>query len=395
MRVCLVYDCLFPYTVGGAERWYRALAERLATDGHEVTYLTRRQWARGEEPDAPAASRVVAVGPRLARSTRADGRRRIVPPLRLRRRRPLATSLRHGGRYDVVHTASFPYFSLLAAAAARAAPRATDSSSTGSSCGRAPTGASTSAGSAAASAGCPARLRARSRTRVLLLAPARRGACARRACSGEVTVLEGLYAGAARTARPRRPAEPLVVFAGRHIPEKRVPALIAARARWRASDPRPARRDPRRRARARSGAGGDRRARARATRGRGAGLRRHRGGRATPSRGALCMVLPSRREGYGLVVVEAAARGTPSVVVRDPDNAATELVEDGRQRLRGAQRRRRERPRRRDRARPRRRARRCATRPPTGSPPTRRRLSLDASLDARARELRAPPSARS
>jgi glycosyltransferase involved in cell wall biosynthesis len=46
-------------------------------------------------------------------------------------------------------------------------------------------------------------------------------------------------------------------------------------------------------------------------------------------RHALCMVLPSRREGYGLVVVEAAARGTPSVVVRDPDNAATELVEDG------------------------------------------------------------------
>jgi glycosyltransferase involved in cell wall biosynthesis len=46
-------------------------------------------------------------------------------------------------------------------------------------------------------------------------------------------------------------------------------------------------------------------------------------------RSALCMVLPSRREGYGLIVVEAAAQGTPSVVVRDPDNAATELVEEG------------------------------------------------------------------
>jgi glycosyltransferase involved in cell wall biosynthesis len=46
-------------------------------------------------------------------------------------------------------------------------------------------------------------------------------------------------------------------------------------------------------------------------------------------RRALCHVLPSRREGYGLVVVEAAAAGTPSIVVRDPDNAATELVEDG------------------------------------------------------------------
>jgi glycosyltransferase involved in cell wall biosynthesis len=43
----------------------------------------------------------------------------------------------------------------------------------------------------------------------------------------------------------------------------------------------------------------------------------------------MCLVLPLRREGYGLVVVEASAAGTPSVVVRGPDNAATELVEDG------------------------------------------------------------------
>jgi glycosyltransferase involved in cell wall biosynthesis len=46
-------------------------------------------------------------------------------------------------------------------------------------------------------------------------------------------------------------------------------------------------------------------------------------------RTALCMVLPSSREGYGLVVVEAAARGTPSVVVAGEDNAATELIDDG------------------------------------------------------------------
>jgi glycosyltransferase involved in cell wall biosynthesis len=44
---------------------------------------------------------------------------------------------------------------------------------------------------------------------------------------------------------------------------------------------------------------------------------------------ALCVVLPSRREGYGAIVVEAAALGTPSVVVASPDNAATELIEEG------------------------------------------------------------------
>jgi glycosyltransferase involved in cell wall biosynthesis len=41
------------------------------------------------------------------------------------------------------------------------------------------------------------------------------------------------------------------------------------------------------------------------------------------------MVLPSRREGYGLVVVEAAQCGIPSIVVRDADNAAVELIEEG------------------------------------------------------------------
>jgi glycosyltransferase involved in cell wall biosynthesis len=46
-------------------------------------------------------------------------------------------------------------------------------------------------------------------------------------------------------------------------------------------------------------------------------------------RRALCLALPSRREGYGLVVVEAAALGVPSVVVSASDNAAAELVTEG------------------------------------------------------------------
>jgi glycosyltransferase involved in cell wall biosynthesis len=44
---------------------------------------------------------------------------------------------------------------------------------------------------------------------------------------------------------------------------------------------------------------------------------------------ASCLLLPSSREGYGLVVIEAAAVGTPSVVVAGEDNAAVELVEEG------------------------------------------------------------------
>ena len=80
MRICVVYDCLYPYTIGGGERWYRNLAERLAAEGHEVTYLTLRQWERGEQLDVDPRVQVRAVGPRMALYT-AGGRRRILPPL--------------------------------------------------------------------------------------------------------------------------------------------------------------------------------------------------------------------------------------------------------------------------------------------------------------------------
>jgi glycosyltransferase involved in cell wall biosynthesis len=143
---------------------------------------------------------------------------------------------------------------------------------------------------------------------------------------GDAEKLEGMYDGPAEPPDPR-PADPVVVFAGRHIPEKRVPRLVPAMERA-------VRRVPSLRCDI-YGDGPDRAEVERLIRA--GGLEevvRARGfvdaaeveealSRAT------CMVLPSRREGYGLVVVESAARGTPSVVVADADNAAAELIEDG------------------------------------------------------------------
>ena len=123
-------------------------------------------------------------------------------------------------------------------------------------------------------------------------------------------MLEGEYAGAARRRPAPRPAEPVVVFAGRHIPEKRVPALVAGDRAARASAcPSCA---------ATIFGDGPERAGGAGARSRAHGLggrRRARRASSTPRRStrrcarALCLVLPSRREGYGLVVVEAAARG--------------------------------------------------------------------------------------
>lgn len=322
MRVCLVYDCLFPYTVGGAERWYRNLGERLAAEGHEVTYLTLRQWGRGERGKVPGV-RVVSVGPRMQLYT-PGGRRRALPPL-VFGAGVLWHLLRHGRRYDVVHTASFPYFSLLAAALARPLRRyrlVVDWFELWSAeywqeyfgrvggmvggvvqalCLRVPQRAF-----------CFSQLHARR----LRDAPV----------NGELTVLEGMYAGSV-TPREPVPAEPVVVFAGRHIPEKRVPAIVPALALARERVP---------------GLVGqilgdgperDRVLRLRSQHGLDEALdvpgfvSAERVENALAS--ALCMVLPSRREGYGMVVVEAAALGTPSVVVAGPDNAAADLVSEG------------------------------------------------------------------
>jgi glycosyltransferase involved in cell wall biosynthesis len=322
MRICLVYDCLFPYTVGGAERWYRNLGERLAAEGHEVTYLTLRQWERGQRGEVPGI-RVVSMGPRMSLYAEA-GRRRILPPL-VFGLGVLWHLLWHGSRYDVVHTASFPYFSLLAAALLRPVRRfrlVVDWHEVwsrsywieylGPLAGRVGDAVQTLCLRVPQRAFCFSQLHGR-RLR-------------ERRVNGELTVLEGEYAGALEPSDPA-PAEPVVVFAGRHIPEKRVPALIPALALARERIPE---------LRAEVYGDGPERAevlRLRAEHGLDGALEVFGFVPADRVEGALrralCLVLPSRREGYGLVVVEAAALGTPSVVVADADNAATDLVSEG------------------------------------------------------------------
>jgi glycosyltransferase involved in cell wall biosynthesis len=322
MRVCIVYDCLYPYTVGGAERWYRNLAERLAVDGHEVTYLTLRQWPRGERPALPGV-RVVEAGPRMALYA-GPGRRRTLPPL-VFGAGVLWHLLRHGRRYDVVHAASFPYFSLLAAGLAGPLHRFRLLVDWHEVWTRGywreylgPVGGAIGYAVQLACVHVPQRSFCFSRLHA--------GRLREEGLHGELEVLEGEYAGSLEP-RPAVPVEQLVVAAARHIPEKRLPALPPAIAI--------ARRDAPELRGVILGDGPDRGAVDAAIAAAGlAGVVTAPGfvsaeevdaalGRA------LCMVLPSRREGYGMVVVEAASHGTPSVVVAGEDNAAVELVEDG------------------------------------------------------------------
>ena len=283
---------------------------------------------RGERSGHPGV-RVVAVGPRRPLYT-ASGRRRIGAAAALRAGRASGTCCATASRYDAVHTASFPYFSLLGgrrrcgcgarlplvvdwfelwtrdvlARVPRPCRRADRLRSSSALCVRVPPAR------ASASRGCT------------------RSGCATRACAAPVTVLRGLVRR--RAATPTAPGRP-----SRRGRVRRAPHPREARARWcRPRSPRRARRLPGLRG-AILGDGPERDA-VLAPRSPSSGSRMwsRRPGfvaarRSTRAlRAAACLLLPSRREGYGLVVVEARRAGhaerwsSPA-----PDNAATELIE--------------------------------------------------------------------
>jgi glycosyltransferase involved in cell wall biosynthesis len=348
MRICIIYDCLYPYTVGGAERWYGNVAKRLAQEGHEVTYLTLRQWDRGVAPQLDGV-RVISAGPRM--DLYVGERRRILPPL-VFGIGVLWHLLRHGRRYDAVHSASFPYFSLLGAGAARPLggyELVVDWHEVWSAAyWRQYLGAVGGRVGHAVQTLC-ARIPQRAFCFSQLHAERLRGEGLR----GQVTVLRGQYAGrphaehadagageAAAEAGAGEPAagtgaaavadpfaEPTVVFAGRLIPEKRAPlavaAVVAARARV-----------PTLRAIV-YGDGPEREALLAEIAAHDAGGYIKAPGFAAAAeldmslRAAACMLLTSSREGYGNIVVEACAvGGPPTIVVAGDDNAATELIEN-------------------------------------------------------------------
>ena len=320
VRICLVYDLFWPDTVGGAERWYHNVGLRLAAEGHDVTYLTMRHWDAAAAPDLPGV-RVVAVAE--ARPVYSGGRRRILPPLAFGLG-VLWHLVRHGRRYDVVHTASFPYFSLLAAALVR---------SFGGYRIVVDWHEFWAAGYWREYLGRLGGWLGWNVQRLCLRVPQHafcfsrlvEGRLAAEGVHGGVTRLEGQFEG--KPAAAPLPAEPVVVFAGRHVPEKNPVAVVHAVAKARETIPD-----------LRGAIYGDGPERPKVL----AAIAEHRLEDVIEAPGfvdqavienalarALCLCLPSRREGYGLVVVETLSKGTPVVLVRGEDNAATELIEEG------------------------------------------------------------------
>ncbi|PRY68910.1 glycosyltransferase involved in cell wall biosynthesis [Glaciihabitans tibetensis] len=120
---------------------------------------------------------------------------------------------------------------------------------------------------------------------------------------------------------------PFLLFVGRHIADKRIDTLPAALAELHRSRPDVTL--------VVAGSGPETARLEAAVRRAGVGDSVHLVGRVSDERlaeltsSAAVLVNPSAREGFGLVVAEAAAYGTPSIVVAGEDNAAVDLIVEG------------------------------------------------------------------
>lgn len=108
MKIALVYDAVYPYVKGGAERRYFEIGRRLAAH-HDVHIVSFAWWANQPRQERAPGITYTSVGRPLP-LYRNDGKRSAAEALRfgLAVARPILA-----GRFDVIDCASFPYFSVL------------------------------------------------------------------------------------------------------------------------------------------------------------------------------------------------------------------------------------------------------------------------------------------
>lgn len=319
-RVAIAYDCLFPIDAGGGERVYRRMAELLAERGSAVDYVTRT--GRDVDPDVG----FTVVGVWSGDIADASGTRRMSSAV------GFALALfryfaRHRRDHDLVVVAALPVLNVFAVQLALLGSRtvvATDWLEIWTwRKWRAYSG--TLVGSVAFVLQSLGVHVGRIQTVNSGFTRDRLRRYRRRADP----IMLGLVdlAGEGADAASPTATPPFALFVGRHIPDKRLdtlpPALAAARVDVPGLEAVVA------------GSGSETDTARRAAEAAGVADAVRFAGRVPEDElerlmgDAAVLVNPSAREGFGLVVAEAASHGTPSVVVAGEDNAAAELVVDG------------------------------------------------------------------
>jgi len=112
MRIAFLYDCIYPYTIGGVERRVHEMGRRLAARGHEVHHFGMKFW---DGPGSFEDGGVHIHGLSRASPLYSGGRRAILPAARYAGSllRPLLA-----GGFDLIDAQQFPYLHCLPAALA-------------------------------------------------------------------------------------------------------------------------------------------------------------------------------------------------------------------------------------------------------------------------------------
>jgi glycosyltransferase involved in cell wall biosynthesis len=316
-RVALVYDAVYPFQKGGGERRFHEIGRHLS--GAQLYGM--KSWAGS---DRTTVAGVPVQGLCRARGLyTAGGRRSMIQALIF----GLACLKLLWKRFDVIDCCGFPYFSLFACrfvATVRRKPLvSTWHEVWGPAYWRVYLGRLGAVGWAVE------RLAARMPDEIIAVS-----ATTARRLRRELgyarpihLVPNGFDAAAVERAGPVDGAAD-VVFVGRLIAEKRVGLLIDAVARLAAEG-------VRRRCRI-VGDGPERAALQTRSAARGvddlvtfAGVLAGGDEVLAAMKGARVLVLPSAREGFGMVVLEANACGIPVITVRHPGNAAADLIAEG------------------------------------------------------------------
>lgn len=320
-RLAFVSDAVYPFNIGGKETRLHEITTALAKQGHEVTIYTMKWWSGAERSVTYDGVRFCALMRRLPLYS---GERRSIRQAVIFGFACLRLGSRAFDAVDVDHMPFFPLFTVrLVCALRRKRMTATWHEVWGHRYWREYLGLLGFAAFAVEvlAARAPHEIMAVSdqtaeRLRVFLAARVR-----------VATVNPGV--NFERIDAPTPPATPTdVIFAGRLLENKNIELLLRAVAAARASAPETTCTI--------IGEGPEREAleSLAMTLGLGEAVSFHDflpyADLYARMKAARVFVLPSTREGFGLSVLEANACGLPVITVRHPDNAAQELIVEGR-----------------------------------------------------------------